>query len=56
MAERTIQIDGVKYLIRGNYTPAQIRQRYEAFKAKYPRTTLTLAQWANRGAIYKRVK
>lgn len=48
-----IQIDGLSYLIRGNFTGSQLRDRYEAFKIKYPTSDLSFAQWAvQRGAVY----
>lgn len=45
---------GMKYLIRGPYTAAQIRTLYAAFVAKYPTTKTTFREWLNRGKVYNR--
>jgi hypothetical protein len=51
--KRWITIEGRRCLIRGPYTPKQVRQRYADFRVKYPDNKLTLAQWAaQRGAVY----
>ncbi len=54
--KRYITIDGAKYLIRGNFTATQVRERFATFQKKYTDSTLTLSQWAvQRGAVYLKV-
>ncbi len=51
--KRWMTIDGQKCLIRGQYTPKEVRDRYASFLKKFPDSKLTLLQWAaERGAIY----
>ena len=51
--KRWMQIEGVRYLIRGPWTATEVRARYKEFRAKYPNCELTLAQWAGeRGFVF----
>lgn len=57
MKRRWITIEGARYLIRGPFSPREVRERYQSFLTKYPTSKLTLAQWASqRGAIYYKEK
>ena len=52
---RTIQVDGKTYLIRGNYTCADLKIKYQSFVAKFG-DSLNFAQYLiTRGKIYKRL-
>ena len=48
-----IDIGDRRYLIRGPFTPDQVRERYADFQKKYPASHMSLRDWAaERGAVY----
>ena len=56
MAQKTITVNGIKYLIRGNWTVEQLESMYDSFLIKYPGTKTTYLEWLNRGHIYCKVR
>lgn len=53
--KRHITVEGTKYLIRGNYTPGQLKERYQAFKKKFI-SNLTFKEWVETsGVVYHRL-
>lgn len=44
-----------RYLIRGNWSPSQLRQQYKSFQARYA-SELTFEQWlVQQGKVYVRL-
>ena len=51
-ATRHITVGERRYLIRGDWSPAQLRQQYTAFQDRYA-SRLTFQQWlVQRGKVY----
>lgn len=54
--KRYITHEGVRYLIRGNYTAKELKALYLKFKEKYPTSKMSFKHWLNQGHIYLRIE